>query len=43
MWLLVDLENKDRGFTFGEIRSYYKAEFEVIGNEYDNSELLGGE
>lgn len=43
MWLLVDLANKDRGFTFGEIRSYYKAEFEVIGNEYDNPELLGGE
>lgn len=43
MWLLVDLENKGRGFTFGEIRSYYKAEFEVIGNEYDNPELLGGE
>jgi uncharacterized phage protein (TIGR01671 family) len=43
MWLLVDLENKDKGFAFGEIRSYYKAEFEVIGNEYDNPELLGGE
>ena len=43
MWLLVDLENKDRDFTFGEIRSYYKAEIEVIGNEYDNPELLGGE
>lgn len=43
MWLLVDLENKDRGFTFGEIRSCYKAEFEVIGNEHDNPELLGGE
>lgn len=42
MWLLVDLENKDRGFTFGEIRSYYKAEIEVIGNIYDNLELLGG-
>ena len=43
MWLLVDLENKDRGFAFGEIRSYYKAEIEVIGNIYDNPELLGGE
>lgn len=43
MWLLVDLENKDRDFTFGEIRSYYKAEIEVIGNIYDNPELLGGE
>lgn len=43
MWLLVDLENKDRGVTFGEIRSYYKAEIEVIGNIYDNPELLGGE
>lgn len=43
MWLLVDLENKDRDFTFGEIRSYYKAEIEAIGNEYDNPELLGGE
>lgn len=43
MWFLVDLENKDRDFTFGEIRSYYKAEIEVIGNEYDNPELLGGE
>ncbi len=43
MWLLVDLENKDRGFAFGEIRSYYKAEVEVIGNIYDNPELLGGE
>lgn len=43
MWLLIDLENKDRGFTFGEIRSYYKAEIEVIGNIYDNPELLGGE
>lgn len=43
MWLLVDLENKDRNFTFGEIRSYYKAETEVIGNEFDNPELLGGE
>lgn len=42
MWLLVDLENKDKGFTFGEIRSYYKAEFEVIGNIYDNPELLKG-
>ena len=43
MWLLVDLENKDRGFAFGEIRSYYKAEIEIIGNIYDNPELLGGE
>lgn len=43
MWLLVDLENKDRGVAFGEIRSYYKAEIEVIGNIYDNPELLGGE
>lgn len=43
MWFLVDLENKDRGFAFGEIRSYYKAEIEVIGNIYDNPELLGGE
>lgn len=43
MWLLVDLENKDRDFTFGEIRSYYKAEIEVIGNEVDNTELLEGE
>lgn len=43
MWLLIDLENKDRDFTFGEIRSYYKAEIEVIGNIYDNPELLGGE
>lgn len=43
MWLLVDLENKDRDFTFGEIRSYYKAEIEVIGNEVDNPELLEGE
>lgn len=43
MWLLVDLENKDRVFTFGEIRSYYKAEIEVIGNEVDNTELLGGD
>ena len=34
MWLLVDLENKDRDFTFGEIRSYYKSEIEVIGNIY---------
>ena len=42
MWLLIDLENKDRDFTFGEIRSYYKAEIEVIGNIYDNPELLGG-
>lgn len=39
MWLLVDLENKDRGFAFGEIRSYYKAEIEVIGNIYDNPEI----
>lgn len=38
MWLFVDLENKDRDFTFGEIRSYYKAEIEVIGNKYDNPE-----
>ena len=43
MWLLVDLENKDRGVAFGEIRNYYKAEIEVIGNIYDNPELLGGE
>lgn len=43
IWILVDLENKDRGFTFGEIRSYYKAEFEIIGNEHDSPELLGGE
>lgn len=43
MWLLVDLENKDRDFTFGEIKGYYKAEIEVIGNIYDNPELLGGE
>lgn len=43
MWILVDLENKDRGFVFGEIRSYYKAEIEVIGNIYDNPELLGEE
>lgn len=43
MWLLVDLENKDRGFAFGEIRSYYKAEIEVIGNIFENPELLGGE
>ena len=43
MWLLVDLENKDRDFTFGEIKGYYKAEIEVIGNIYENSELLGGE
>ena len=43
MWLLIDLENKDRGFAFGEIRSYYKAEIEIISNIYDNPELLGGE
>ncbi len=43
MWLFVDLENKDRNFTFEEIRSYYKAEIKVIGNEVDNSELLEGE
>ena len=43
MWFLVDLENKDRGVAFGEIRNYYKAEIEVIGNIYDNPELLGGE
>lgn len=43
MWILVDLENKDRGFAFREIRSYYKAEIEVIGNIYDNPELLEGE
>lgn len=42
MWFLVDLENKDRGVTFGEIRSYYKAEIEVIGNIYEDIELLGG-
>ena len=40
MWLLVDLENKGRGFTFGEIRSCYKAEFEVIGNIFDKGILL---
>lgn len=40
MWLLVDLENKDRDFTFEKIRSYYKAEIEVIGNIYDNPDLL---
>ena len=40
MWLLVDLENKDKGFTFGEIRSYYKAEFEVIGNVFEKGILL---
>ncbi|MCI6189884.1 MAG: YopX family protein [Clostridium sp.] len=40
MWLLVDLENKDRGFAFGEIRSYYKAEFEVIGNVFEKGILL---
>lgn len=40
MWLLVDLENKDRGFTFGEIRSCYKAEFEVIGNVFEKGILL---
>ena len=34
MWLLVDLENKDRGFAFGEIRSYYKEEVDVIGFLY---------
>ena len=39
MWLLVDLENKDRVFAIGEIRSYYKAEIEVIGNIYDNPEI----
>ena len=43
MWLLVDLEDKDGDFTFEEIRSYYKAELEVIGNIYDNPDLLGGE
>lgn len=42
-WLLVDLEDKDRNFTFGYIRIYYTAEIEVIGNIYDNPELLGGE
>ena len=42
MWLLVDLENKDRSFTFGDIKSYYRTEIEVIGNIYDNSKLLGG-
>lgn len=40
MWLLVDLENKDGGFTFGEIRSCYKAEFEVIGNVFEKGILL---
>ena len=40
MWILVDLENKDMGFTFGEIRSYYKAEFEVIGNVFEKGILL---
>lgn len=43
MWLLVDLEDKENIYTFENIRGYYKTEIEVIGNMYDNPELLGGE
>lgn len=43
MWLLVDLEDKENIYTFENIRGYYKTEIEVIGNIYDNPELLGGE
>lgn len=43
MWILVDLEDKKNIYTFENIRGYYKTEIEVIGNIYENSELLGGE
>lgn len=43
MWILVDLEDKENIYTFENIRGYYKTEIEVIGNIYDNPELLGGE
>ena len=43
MWLLIDLEDRENIYTFENIRGYYKSEIEVIGNIYDNPELLKGE
>ena len=43
MWLLIDLEDKENIYTFENIRGYYKSEIEVIGNIYDNPEMLEGE
>lgn len=40
MWLFVDLEDENNNYTFENMNSYYITEIEIIGNIYDNPELL---
>ena len=40
MWILADLEDKENIYTFENIRGYYKTELEVIGNVWEDSDLL---
>ncbi len=40
MWLFVDLEDENNEYTFENINAYYITEIEIIGNIYDNPELL---
>lgn len=41
IWLLLDLENDGNFYTFEDICGYYKTGLKIIGNIYENSDLLG--
>lgn len=43
MWFFVDLNDEYNFYTFEDIGGYYKIDLKIIGNIYDNPDLLGGE
>ena len=42
MWTLIDLENYDKEefITFEDLNGWYRLDIELLGNEYENKELL---
>lgn len=42
MWTLIDLENYDKEefITFEDLNGWYRLDMELLGNKYENKELL---